>query len=158
MKKTYTTEEILKKFKRLKTLSLFIIIIGIIFIIMSLFKEHGGTFQSIGQMLDDLLILGSGTYLLLFSNKKLKKITGEILIFDENGAIIHLNEKKIKLDKDNKPKVITINLKTISIITHNNQEIVVNLDNYSSNTMTRKEIKKQFENLKEKFTLPNTGS
>ncbi len=153
MEKTYTTEEMVKRVRRLKKLALGLIFLGMMIVFISLFGKHGGTFQLIGQMLDDLFVLGTGFYLLMRSNKRLKKIEKESLFFNEDGVVIRLNEKEIKLDKSNKPKAITIKLKTINIITHDGQEIVVNLDDYSTNTMIRKEIKKQFDDLKEKFTV-----
>jgi len=74
MKKEYSIENDIKKFKRLKVMAILLMVIGIIITSMSFISDYDGTFRSIGKMIDDLLIIGIGIYLFIVSDKKLKTL------------------------------------------------------------------------------------
>jgi hypothetical protein len=87
----------------------------------------------------------------------LKQVSGKQLTFDDDGVIFCTSNEEIAFNRENKPKSIAIKLKTINIITRDNREIVVTLDDFSTNTLTRREIEEEFKKLEEKLVGAGTG-
>ena len=157
MEKTFTSEGMVKKFKRMKLMSLILFVIGIVMTIAELFaKGSGGTFQSIGTFLDNAFIFISAVYLFFFARNKLKRVSGKLITFNDRGVLLRLNHEDIIFNRENKPKSMAIKLKTINITTRDNQEIIITLDDFSTGTMTRREIKEEFKKLDEKLSLSNS--
>ncbi len=156
MKKTFTTEKMVKKFKRMRLFSLILLVFGIIIIVTELFlilKESGETFKTISIFVEDSFIFVSAVYLFFFARNKLSRVSGKLITFDDNGVLLRLNQENIAFNRENKPKSIAIKLKTINITTRDDREIIITLDDFSTNTMTRREIKEEFKKLGEKLNL-----
>ena len=140
-------------------MALILFVIGIVMIITELFaKGSGGTFQSIGTFVDNSFIFIGAVYLFFFARNKLKRISGKRITFDDEGVLLRLNHEDIVFNRENKPKSVTIKLKTIHITTPDDREVIITLDDFSTGTMTRREIKEEFKKLDEKLNLLDNGS
>ena len=153
MEKTFTSEKMIKQFKKLKLLAIILLVIGVAIIVTELFAAIGSkeTFQTVGTFVDNLFIFVSSIYLFFFSRNKLKRISGKLITFDNDGVLLRLNHKDIVFNRENKPKSIAVKLKTINIITQDNREIIVTLDDFGTDTLMRREIKEEFKKLDEKL-------
>ena len=80
------------------------------------------------------------------------------LTFNDDGVLFRTDEEEIVFNRENKPKSIEVKLKTIDIVTQNDRVIVVSLEDFSTDTLTRREIKEGFKKLDEKLVLAGTAS
>ena len=157
MEKTFTSEKMVKKFKRLKLMSLVLLVVGVALLVTELFAAvPKGTFQTIGTFLDNAFIFFIAVYLFYFARNKLKRVTGKRITFNDAGVLLCLNQEEIVFNRENKPKSMAIKLKTIEITTRDNREITITLDDFSTSTITRREIKEEFKKLNEKLNLPDS--
>jgi hypothetical protein len=159
MKKTFTSEKMVGKFKRLKLMAIVLLVVGTIITFLSFFRDsNGGTFEAFGGILDNLFLFGGSIYLFFFARKKLKQVSGKQLTFDDDGVLYRSGDEEIVFNRENKPKSIEVKLKTIDIVTQNDRVIVVTLDDFSTDTLTRREIKEGFKKLEEKLVWGGTSS
>ena len=150
MKETFTTEKAAGKFKKLSYLGIALIVIGILLLFSENYSDIG-IFQLIGKIADKVFMLFAGTFLYVFFTKRSKLLTENYFEIDEDTLTIKTNNKSISFDLDNKPKSITINLKTIDIVSIDSIDFIINLDDYSSDFKIKRQIKEHMETLKRKY-------
>lgn len=150
MKEKYTTEKAAGKFKKLSYLGIVLIVIGILLLFTENYADIG-VFQLIGTIADKVIMLLVGTFLYVFFTKRSKLLSENYFEIDENTLAIKTNNKSILFDLENKPKSIKINLKTINVVSTDNINFEINLDDFSNDYKVRKRIKEQLEVLKIKY-------
>ncbi len=146
MKTKYTTEIISEKYKRNSIIMFALIFVGLSLLATDDFK--GGKFQIIGQLLDNLLFIGIGTFNSIFFYKKHKQLKGHYFEIGESSLSLKQSSEEFLFNAENLPKSITINLKTIVILQTNDKEIELKIDDYEKGFKEKRELKKQFEILK----------
>jgi len=150
MKEKYTTEKAARKFKNLSYLGIVLMVIGILL----LFTENYSNisiYQLIGKIADKVIMLSLGIFIYVFFTKRSKLLIENYFEIDENTLSIKINNKSISFDLENKPKSIKISLKTINVISLDNIEFKINIDDYSNDFKVRKKIQEQIKQLKTKY-------
>jgi membrane-bound ClpP family serine protease len=150
MKEKYTTEKAAGKFKKLSYLGILLLVIGILLLFTENYADIG-VFQLIGTIADKVIMLLAGTFMYVFFTKRSKLLSENYFEIDENTLAIKTNNKSILFDLENKPKSIKVNLKTISVISNDNIDFELILDDYSNEYKVKKRIKEQIEALKIKY-------
>jgi len=150
MKEKFTTDNTARKFKKLSYLGIGLIVMAILLLFTENYSDIG-IFQLIGKVVDKIFILLIGTIVYVFFTKKSKLLIENYLEIDEYTLIIKANKKSISFDLENKPKSIKINLKTINIVSSDNMEFEINIDDYSTDFKVRKKIKERIGRLKAKY-------
>ncbi len=93
----------------------------------------------------------AGTFMYIFFTKRFKLLNENYFEIDENTLAIKTSDKNIFFDMENKPKSIKINLKTLNLVSSDNIDFKINLDEYSNVFKVRTQIKEQMEALKTKY-------
>ena len=152
MKEKYTTEKAAGKFKKLSYLGIVLIVIGILLLFTENYSNIG-VYQLIGTIADKIIMIFAGTFMYIFFTKKFKQLNGNYFEIDENTLTIKTNNTVISFDSENKPKSMEISLKIINIVSADNIDFEINLDEYSNEFKVRKRIKEQIEALKTKYNV-----
>lgn len=141
MKETYTTEKVTKRLRLITKLTLLMTIVGVILLVTDIYSADQISGSSIGKSLDSafMIVIGIGAFIVF--RKTSKNIDGNYIEFYENGFSCKINGKDYRFSQENKPKSIDIKLKSVDITTSDNATLVVVLDYYSKDFVTRKKIK-----------------
>lgn len=150
MKEKYTTEKAAGKFKKLSYLAIVLIVIGILLLFTERYSGIG-LYELIGKIADKIIMILAGTFMYIFFTKRFKLLNENYFEIDENTLAIKTSDKNIFFDMENKPKSIKINLKTLNLVSSDNIDFKINLDEYSNVFKVRTQIKEQMEALKTKY-------
>lgn len=152
MTERYTTEKAFGKYKKLSYLGIVLIAIGILLLFSEKYS-YIGFWLLIGQIADKFFMIIIGTFIYISFTKRSKFLNGNYFEINENALVIKVNNKSASFNLENKPKSIKINLKTINIISTDNIDFEINIDDYSNDFKIRKRIKEQIEALKIKYDV-----
>jgi hypothetical protein len=150
MKEKYSTEKASGKFRKLSYLGIVLIAIGILLFFTENYSDSG-IYQFIGKIADKLIMIFAGIFVYVFFTKRFKLLNENYFEIDENTLTIKNTNSIISFDLENKPKSIETNLKTINIVSTDNINFELNLDDYSNEFKIRTRIKEQIEDLKTKY-------
>ena len=152
MTERYTTKKTFGKFKKLSYLGIVLIAIGILLLFTEEYS-YIGFWLLICQIADKFFMIIVGIFIYISFTKRSKLLNGNYFEINENALVIKVNNKSASFDMENKPKSIKINLKTINIISTDNIDFEINIDDYSNDFKIRKRIKEQIEALKIKYDV-----
>lgn len=150
MKEKYTTEKTANKFKKRSYLAIVLIVIGILLLFTEDYADIG-IYQLIGTIADKIIMIFAGVFMYIFLTKRFKQLKENYFEIDGDTLTIKTNNTVVSFDSGNKPKSIKTNLKSIHIVSADNINFEINLDDYSNEFKVRKRIKEQIEILKTKY-------
>ncbi len=143
-----TTEKIVKRLKFVNKIGILLTIAGIItFLLKNHFSD--GVFSIIGKSLDSVFMIVMGIVTFILSKREIVNVDGNRITFYENGFSCKIKGNEYQFNQENKPKAIDIKLKIIEIITSDDTILVLNLDYYATDFVTRKKIKETFAQYKQ---------
>ena len=136
----YGTEKTTSKLQNRITISWFLIIAGIILLF---FKDFASirNFQSIGKILDSLIILILGISILVEAKRKIGKIKDIQFGVNPQGFTLKSHDVTRHFSLSNPAASIKLSFKKISIVSTENEIIEIDLDNYSLNYEDSKKIR-----------------
>ncbi len=146
----FTTEGYLKKFKTYRILAILLISLSILLLATKDFSS-GFSFRLVGSALDALLMFAGGLFFFFFVRKSFRELAGNKVVVNENGFEIHSNGATRVFDASHAPKSLEVKLNSIEVVTVEGQTINIMLNYYTSDFSARKEMKKDFEVLKDRL-------
>ncbi len=142
----YTTQKRINKLTNQYIGGPIIGVIGLILILSKLFNNNG-IFESVENLVYGLILLASGIYQFISSNKKIELVKGQKFEVSESGIEIHNFEQ---IEKIPVTEILTISKKinTLEITRRDNTDIkVINLEYYLLSFEESKQLDEKISNL-----------
>ena len=142
----YTTQKRINKLTNQYIGGPIIGVIGLILILSNLFNNNG-IFESVGNLVFGLILLASGIYQFISSNKKIELVKGQKFEVSESGIEIHNFEQ---IEKIPVTEILSISKKinTLEITRRDNTDIkVINLEYYLLSFKESKQLDEKISNL-----------
>lgn len=136
-------------------LSWVVIGVGVIRLIVKLVQGIQN-FQNLGDMLSIALLLGVGIVVMINSNKSIRKIKGHEFDLSGRHLVYKINDDEEVFNAEHPAKSIEKSLTQIKIVTLENREININLDDYLLDFNQLKTIETAVNELNSIFKQGNT--
>lgn len=139
MKKKFVTEKLEKKLKFIRSISILLIIVGIIKLFFEDYSEFN-SFASIGSLFDSLVFIILGIIIFLSISKRMTLVSGSYIWFEEDKMSFKSRKLEKKFESFSEINSVDIKLKTIEIYDSNENQLTFYMDDYVDYS-DKKEIK-----------------
>ena len=146
----YTTTKKINKLSNIIIISWIIIAISVLRLP---FKDYHDfeSFQAFGQFLDIILMIGVSTFLLISTERNIKRIKGIEFDLTDEEFLYKTCEIELKFNKNNPAKYIRKNYKNIEILTFDDKLLILKLEDFLIDYKELKSIESRINSINKQF-------